>query len=296
LVKAESIGRMNPIKLSVIVPAYNAERDIPVLIRALRHQTVQPFEAILVDDASTDRTAEIASSYFKVIRMPRQAGPAAARNLGIHQARGNAFAFIDSDCRPNPDWVETVMAALSSDGFEVVTGGVFIHARTVMGRSIAALGYPGGGSLGFENMWRVSEDGRVEKLCSGNMGIRRGLIERIGGFDEGFPYSFEDAWLAHLITRAGVPIHYVKPMDVEHKPMERFTSFVRWHYRRGEGMAPFRDRVGRLDRFVNLRLWSTWNLIRTHILNPTLPLILILLCVSVVVQKVASVEYRRKTT
>jgi GT2 family glycosyltransferase len=152
----------------------------------------------------------------------------------------------------------------------------------------------GGGSLGFEKMWRVSPEGTVEKICSGVMGIRRGLIERVGRFDEGFAYSFEDAWLATIINRSGIDIHYVKRMDVEHKPMERFSGFVRWHYRRGEGIIPFRERIGRLKRYVGLRLWSTKNLIRAHALDPLLPLILILLAVSVVVQKIASVEFQRK--
>jgi glycosyltransferase involved in cell wall biosynthesis len=290
----DRIARMNSIRLSLIVPAYNAEQDLPALIRALQHQTLRPFEAILVDDASKDRTTDLASVYFQVIRSPKQTGPAAARNLGMRAARGNAFAFLDSDCRPEPDWIETVVSALSAEGVEVVTGGVFVRARTLMGRAIAALGYPGGGSLGFEKMWRVSPEGTVEKICSGVMGIRRGLIERVGRFDEGFAYSFEDAWLATIINRSGIDIHYVKRMDVEHKPMERFSGFVRWHYRRGEGIIPFRERIGRLKRYVGLRLWSTKNLIRAHALDPLLPLILILLAVSVVVQKIASVEFQRK--
>ena len=275
-------------KISIIIPAYNAEKEIPDLILSLEKQSVKPFEMILVDDCSTDNTRGKANRYFKVFSTPQNLGPAAARNLGLKKSCGDIIAFLDDDCRPKPDWIEQVERQFENKDIDVVTGGVYVHAKTILGKSIAALGFPGGGSLGFEKMWRVASDGTVNKLCSGNMGIRRKILEKYGYFDESFSYCFEDAALAYSLAIAGVKIYYVPEMDVEHMPMEKFWSFIRWHYARGKGINSFKKKVGTLRDYIDLRLWSTMNIIKTHNKDFKLPLILMLLFLSVFSQQVAS--------
>ena len=155
------------VRISVIVPAHNEEDQIVGLADSLRKQTVEPLEMILVDDASTDRTVEMASPYFKVIALPENIGPGAARNVAMAEARGDCFAFIDADCRPYRDWVEQIEKKFVEDDVKVITGGTRVEAFSVLGKSIAALGFPGGGALGFEKMWRVAQDGSVQRISSG---------------------------------------------------------------------------------------------------------------------------------
>ena len=98
---------MNPICVSVIVPAYNASATIGKTLEALSRQNCfQPFEVIVVDDGSSDNTADIVHS-FAAVKYFRQdnAGPASARNLGAKMAQGDYLAFTDSDCIPHEDWI-----------------------------------------------------------------------------------------------------------------------------------------------------------------------------------------------
>jgi len=89
-------------KISVVIPAHNAELFIANAIDSCLHQTPQPHEVIVVDDGSTDRTVAIAESYspsVHVIRLSRNEGCASARNRGIQEASGDWIAPLDAD-----DW------------------------------------------------------------------------------------------------------------------------------------------------------------------------------------------------
>jgi glycosyltransferase involved in cell wall biosynthesis len=72
--------------ISIIIPAYNAAQTLPACLAALQRQTQPPDEIIVVDDGSQDQTAQVARAYgAQLLEQPHQ-GPAAARNLGMHQA------------------------------------------------------------------------------------------------------------------------------------------------------------------------------------------------------------------
>jgi glycosyltransferase involved in cell wall biosynthesis len=98
-------------RISVVIPAYNAERTLCDAVATARAQTHPPFEIIVVDDASTDRTAEVAQSVsgsdLIVLRCTRNAGGAAARNQGAAYASGDYIAFLDADDL----WSTTKLAA-----------------------------------------------------------------------------------------------------------------------------------------------------------------------------------------
>jgi len=90
---------MNPTLITCIVPVYNGERYLGEAIESILKQSYRPIEIIVADDGSTDGTASIAASYGKQLRYLRQpnAGPAAARNLGISMSAGEFVAFLDAD-------------------------------------------------------------------------------------------------------------------------------------------------------------------------------------------------------
>ena len=85
--------------ISCIVPVYNGERYIKEAVDSILAQTYRPLEIIVVDDGSNDKTAEIVSAYGNRLRYSHQlnAGPAAARNLGLNTAAGDFVAFLDAD-------------------------------------------------------------------------------------------------------------------------------------------------------------------------------------------------------
>src|SRR3989344_5143725 len=87
-------------KISVIVPAFNAEKTIEACVQALLSQSLKPFEIIIGDDGSKDNTLKVLEEFGKKIRVISQenAEPAAARNNGARLAKGEVIVFTDSDC------------------------------------------------------------------------------------------------------------------------------------------------------------------------------------------------------
>lgn len=112
------------IQVSVVVPAYNREKTIERCIHSIRRQTMQPYEIILVDDGSTDKTVILAENmhcqYLKILRQNHK-GAQAARNLGILNAKGNYIAFLDSDDEWLPEMLEKeIQYLLNTNGERAV--------------------------------------------------------------------------------------------------------------------------------------------------------------------------------
>jgi glycosyltransferase involved in cell wall biosynthesis len=90
-------------QVSIITPVYNAARWLPETLASVRAQTLSDWEHLLVDDGSTDgsqaliEAAATQDKRFRLLRMPRNGGPSAARNLGIQAAGGRFIAFLDAD-------------------------------------------------------------------------------------------------------------------------------------------------------------------------------------------------------
>lgn len=107
-------------KVSVIIPAYNAEKFLERAIRSVLAQTFDDYEIIVVDDGSTDKTAEIAKSFKKVRYFQQEhVYQAAARNKGITEARGEYIAFLDADDEWLPEKLEKQLAFMSNKSLEI---------------------------------------------------------------------------------------------------------------------------------------------------------------------------------
>ena len=134
---------MSHLKVSIVIPLYNKAPYVRRALDSIAVQTFADFEAIIVDDGSTDMGAAVVANYsdprFRLIRQ-ENAGPGAARNAGIAQAQGEFIAFLDSDDEWLPNYLEESLNLLenSSPQAASVTSGYFE--------------YPAGEST--ENMWR----------------------------------------------------------------------------------------------------------------------------------------------
>ncbi len=118
---------MNPM-VSVIVPVYNAEKYIEKCISSIRNQTLKNIEVILINDGSKDRSKEIIEDYAKqdsriVIINKENGGPAAARNMGIKQAKGKYVGFVDSDDYIEPDMYEKLFEVADKEEVQVAMCG-----------------------------------------------------------------------------------------------------------------------------------------------------------------------------
>ncbi len=100
-------GTMRPV-VSVIIPAYNAERFLSRAIDSAIGQTLPPLEIIVVDDGSSDGTRDVVASYGSTVRYIWQdnAGAATARNVGVSHAHGEVLAFLDADDKWHPRKLE----------------------------------------------------------------------------------------------------------------------------------------------------------------------------------------------
>ncbi len=112
-------------RVTVLIPAYNAERFLEPTLASLVDQTFTDWEAIVIDDGSTDGTAALVESCQQQdsrLRLIRQAnaGVSAARNAGLEQARGSLIAMLDSDDLWDPRKLELQVAALEASGADVV--------------------------------------------------------------------------------------------------------------------------------------------------------------------------------
>jgi len=132
--------------ISFIVPAHNEEFELSSTLEAIRAAASgvsQPFEIIVVDDASTDATSKIAEQAGARVVSIHRRQIAAARNAGAHAARGEYLFFVDADTRINPTHVTEAIAALEAgytggsarvlmDGFVPLWGRVFLRAFSVL--------------------------------------------------------------------------------------------------------------------------------------------------------------------
>ncbi|MGC8490405.1 MAG: glycosyltransferase family 2 protein [Syntrophobacteraceae bacterium] len=272
---------------SVVIPAYNAESTLPGLLDSLSRQNYrEDFEVIVVDDCSTDATAAICRRFgCKFICCAENCGPASCRNLGARRATGEFLIFTDSDCTVSPDWLQGFEQALTLGESDIIMGKLVLLPSTLMGDAISALGFPAGGSLGFEKIWRVSEQGYTTSLSSCNCAIRKDIFLQLGGFDESFPYAGgEDSFLAYSLLEAGYRIRYCPEVIAYHPARKSFVEFLRWQFKRGISSLIFANKIPRKSEYVSLRLWSTKNVIRCNCRDRKFPLVLLLLGLSFAAQ------------
>ncbi|PKC52446.1 nucleotide-diphospho-sugar transferase [Rhizophagus irregularis] len=99
---------MNP-SVSVIIPVYNRENKIKIALESLINQSYQNFEAIIIDDGSTDQTAKVIKEYncsnFRYVYQ-ENSGVSVARNKGIAESKGEYICFLDSDDFYEPTFIE----------------------------------------------------------------------------------------------------------------------------------------------------------------------------------------------
>ncbi|PYO23465.1 MAG: hypothetical protein DMD85_09185 [Candidatus Rokuibacteriota bacterium] len=218
--------RARPVTVSVVIPTHDRGRVVVEAIESALAQTHPPLEVIVVDDGSTDDTAErvgrLRDARVKYLRRSH-AGVSAARNAGIAAATGDLVAFLDSDDLWKPDKVEAEIAALarypSAGGvfsdLEKVDGATFVPSfmrRTrVFSRLLAERAYRDGLLL----------SARALSLCllqevpikTPALTVRRSALERAGGFNEAWTSSEDWEFLLRFARRESL-VYVDRPLAV----------------------------------------------------------------------------------
>lgn len=285
---------MQPL-ISVIIPSYNREDYLRKTLDSLNKQTFKNYELIIVDDCSTDNSINVAKKYTdKIIKNKKNLGVATSRNLGIKAAYAQLIAFIDSDCIADKFWLEKLYNEIINNDAPVITGKVIIPKSTFIGDCISALGFPGGGHVGFEKMWRVSREGYTEKLATGNSIIKKEIFKKYGPFDTSFPYGSEDSEFSFRLTANGIKIKYLDSAIIYHEPRTSLISFIKWQLYRGKGNYYFKKKVGNIGGFIKLRVWSSKNIIKKYLFSFKIFVIIPLLFLSFCLQQYGFIQAKIK--
>lgn len=216
-------GPALPIRLSVIVPAFNNSAYLAQCLAALRAAHPPAAELIVVDDASTDDTPAVAAAAgADVLRMPRNGGPGAARNYGAQRARGEVLLFVDADVVVASGTLSRVERAFAADP---ALGALF-------GSYDDDPQWPGLVSR-YRNLlhhfMHQEGDPRAGTFWAGLGAVRRAVFLGVGGFDAArFPRpSIEDIELGYRLRRAGHRILLDRELQGKHLKRWGFWSMVR---------------------------------------------------------------------
>jgi glycosyltransferase involved in cell wall biosynthesis/O-antigen/teichoic acid export membrane protein len=165
--------RKPPVRISVVIPAYNAEAFLPRCLASVFGQTMKPEEVIVVDDGSTDRSASLAEELgARVIRRPN-GGVSAARNLGIRAAASEWIALLDADDIWLPEKLERQVACIRPDTVLVYSGINLFDVNGSRGDLRAD------DALAVRNMLRYRNP-----ITTSTVLVRRDAIRDVGGFRE----------------------------------------------------------------------------------------------------------------
>ena len=214
-------------RVSVVVPSHERPQRLATLLDALAAQTLpaDQWEAVVVHDCAGEEAAELMRAHpltregrLRTFRLtPGTGSPSVQRNRGWHEAKAPLIAFTDDDCRPEPEWLESILSVAEAHPGAVVQGSVRPN--------------PEEAHLLKRNPYvRTLEVNPPNDFAqTANILYPRESLEAVGGFDEGMPAAAgEDTELALRVRQAGAD--YVGAPDaVVNHAVEVFTlrEFVR---------------------------------------------------------------------
>ncbi len=224
--------------ISIVTTVRNEERNLGALLDSLLVQEA-PFEVIVVEAFSEDKTWEVAQEYARrnpdIVRAFQQGGSrGTGRNVGVEQAKGSRVAFIDGDCIASPNWLRETRAGASK-------------APIVAGRTIL-MGY-----RPFAELSRVElhVHGADVSFPSSNLSYDTALFRRLKGFDPRFQTA-EDIDLNFRAVAAGASIFFAERALVYARARDTFFGFFRQAFWNGYGRKQLTLKHG--------ALWSSYSL------------------------------------
>ena len=209
---------------SVVVCAHQAEDTIEECLRSLTELDYPEYEVLVVDDGSTDATAEIAHGFPVRVFSSNHLGLAAARNVGLEHAEGEIVAYIDADAQADANWLTYLALALEAPRTAGAGGPNPVPPDDPATAQCVARA-PGG------PIHVLLDDQRAEHVPGCNMAFWRGLLLEIGGFDPVYRAAGDDVDACWKILDRGYEIRF-------------HPSAVVWHRRRNSIRAFWRQQVG----------------------------------------------------
>lgn len=238
--------------VTVVVPTRNRERLLADALNSLLDQDYPPtlYEIVVVDDASTDGTSRMAEAFsqrtqppdLRFLRQPRK-NQNAARNKGVADGNGQLIAFLDDDELAPPEWLSGLVDAARRHPEADCVGGPYRLRFEGRPPRFCAECWPGEGTLDLGDSERL-----VDRVCGGNMMIRRRVFDLVGPFDESLSgYWDETEWMLRLAAVGGHVVYSPAPWIVHRRTpdMLRFSRRIRKAFAIGRQEVRFLRKVGR---------------------------------------------------
>lgn len=229
-------------ELSVIVPVRNGARSLPRLLSSIEAQSLprERFELIVVDNASTDATAQIARARGATVVHEPIPNRSRARNRGVRAANTRLYAFTDADCVAEPNWLEALLRCV--DRAPLVAGEV----RLCVSAAPNAIER-------FEALWRFGQEAWVREqgwAATANLLVHAEAFAAIGGFDPAWRHIAEDVDFCLRAAAAGYALDFCSEAVVEHLAERELVPLLRRFFRHGYSSNQAVHRLG-----VGHRAW-----------------------------------------
>jgi glycosyltransferase involved in cell wall biosynthesis len=225
---------------SIVIPTYNRPERLATCLVAIAKLDYprDRFETIVVDDGSKMSLDEVVAPFHNKIKLEllrqENAGPAAARNRGASEAKGEFLAFTDDDCQPLPDWLSQFAACLA------ITPEAMIGGRTINALAENLYSTASQELIHYLYEYYNPAKGKAAFFASNNIALSKSSFNRLGGFDVSFPLAagedrdFCDRW------QQNYPMVYVPQAQIKHYHHLNLGSFWRQHFGYGKGAFCFR--------------------------------------------------------
>ncbi|HEX8684733.1 MAG TPA: glycosyltransferase family 2 protein, partial [Ardenticatenaceae bacterium] len=228
-------GETSGLLASVIVPVWNGMEFLERCLSALRAQDYSRREVVVVDNASSDGSADFVAEHFPevwLIRNDYNLGFAGGCNAGLRAADGEVLVLLNQDTEVSPGWLRHVVEALEAPEVGVVGCKIFYpdgerlqHAGAWFAWPLALAHHYGQGE---HDSGAYDEPRIVEYVTGAALALRREVMERVGLLDEGFwPGYFEDADLCFRARAAGYEIWYRPEATLRHMESTSIKDPVR---------------------------------------------------------------------
>ncbi len=218
-------------RISVVVCVYNAESTVRDCLEGLARLDYANAEVIVVDDGSTDRTAEIAREFDVRLISTENRGLSAARNTGLEAATGQIVAYIDGDAWPDPEWLTYLADTFSRGGYAGVGGpNLPPPGDGLVAECVASA--PGG------PVHVLVTDREAEHIPGVNMAFWKSALEEVGGFDPVFRVAGDDVDICWRLQERGLKLGFAPAAVVwhHHRPSVRAYLKQQWGYGKAEAL------------------------------------------------------------
>jgi lipopolysaccharide/colanic/teichoic acid biosynthesis glycosyltransferase/glycosyltransferase involved in cell wall biosynthesis len=215
---------------SVVVPVFNGARSITLCLDALAQQTVDcaHYEVIVVDDGSTDGTAQIVQRWvaqhptmpLQLLQQPN-GGAAAARNTGAHAACAEIILFTDADCAPLPHWMETLLEAFADPATAGAKGTYLTNQSSLVARFVQSE---------YEDRYDLmAQHAQIDFIDTYSAAYRRAIFWENQGFDPLFRIC-EDQEFSFRLSQKGYRMVFVPRAQVRHLHDENVVEYFQRKY------------------------------------------------------------------